>query len=288
MRRINIISSLKPGFKVLNLSHVLCTLCMAMLLAGCYSNKNVATGTANQTQAKVRYEAAVGQNFDYDCLQSKVKYLFEGKSLSGKMNLEHGKRLCLTATVLGIEVARIEANTEWVYIVDKFDKVYAEVPIAEFASRMGLQEEAKLETLEALLLGRMYLPGKGEAKASDFKQFVWNAAEKNGVCGQYKATKYALTYFIDADNNLCKTQVEVPSNDMTFTWSYTSYQEAGKGKMPSAETLQGQSPSLNLSAQITMGTPTLSKKGWNSFTPASNYKKVSVTDLVEMIKNLKN
>ena len=67
----------------------------------------------------------------------------------GKLNIEHGKRLCMTVTLLGIEVARVEADEDVLLVVDKFDKVFAALPIAEAVSKLGLQEEAKLETLEA-------------------------------------------------------------------------------------------------------------------------------------------
>ena len=43
----------------------------------------------------------------------------------------------MTVTVLGIEVARVEVNRENVVIVDKFDKLYTELTIEEFAERMN-------------------------------------------------------------------------------------------------------------------------------------------------------
>lgn len=278
----------KDIFAHFRIPSLLCIFCAALLLVGCGSSKKVTTGTADQNQAKVRYEAAVGNNFSFECLQSKVKYSLAGKSLNGKLNIEHGKRLCMTATVMGIEVARVEANQETVYIVDKFDKVYAEISIAEAAAHLGLQDEAKLETIEALLLGRIYLPGKGEAKASDFKSFVWDAADDNLVSGLYVAQQYNLTYLLNAENELYRTEVEVPSKAMTCTWSYSDMQQAGNGKMPATETLCGKSATLDISAQITLGSPTISKKGWTSFSPTSSYKKVSVHDLFQMIKNMKN
>ena len=89
----------------------LCLLLTALTLASCRSAKNATSNLAKEeiTAAKNRFEAVTARNFDYDLLQSKVKYALGGKSLSGRLNIEHGKRLCLTVTVMGIEVARIDA-----------------------------------------------------------------------------------------------------------------------------------------------------------------------------------
>lgn len=262
----------------------------ALTLVGCRSSKHVAGGLDKQQmgEAKSRYEANLSRNFAYDGLQAKMKYSLGNKGLSGKLNIEHGKRLCMTVTVLGIEVARVEANTETVYVIDKVDKVYAQASIAEVASRIGLENEAKLEAIEALLLGRMFVPGQGPATKSDFARLTWWPLENDELQADYETEKYQLSYILNKDNYLVATQVKVPSRDATFVWEYANPQSVGDGAMPGRETLSVKGPQ-DMSADLTLNSPSVGKKGWNSFNPASsNYRQVSFSELIEIVKNLKN
>lgn len=263
------------------------TLTVALSLTGCRSAKKATGGLDKQMmqEAKTRYEANIGRNFAYENLQAKMKYSLGGKSLSGKLNIEHGKRLCMTVTVLGIEVARIDANAETVYVVDKVDKVYAQASIAEVASRIGLENEAKLEALEALLLGRMFVPGQGLAAKSDFSRLVWYPLDNNELQADYVADRYQLSYILNADNYLVATQVNVPNKETSFVWEYANHQSVDAGSMPTRETLSVKG-SLDVSAELSMSAPSTAKKGWSSFSPTANYKQVTFLELIDIVKNI--
>lgn len=263
-------------------------LMMTLLMTGCRSSKNMVPGMGREelAAAKDRYESVLGRNFEYEYLQAKVKYSLDGKALSGKLNIEHGKHLSMTVTLLGIEVARIEADQEYVTVVDKVDKAYAKVPIAEAAAKIGLEDEAKLEAVEALLLGRIFLPGKGLAAKGDFAKFVWYPMENNELQADYEAERYQLSYVMSPDNYLVATQVKVPSKESTFVWEYASPTSVEKGSMPTSEILSI-SGARSLSAQLGISDPSVSKKTWKAFTPSSNYKQVSFAELIEIVKNIR-
>ena len=262
---------------------------MALTLVGCRSSRQVAGGLDRKelSAARERYEAVIGRNFDYEFLQAKVKYALDGgKALSGKLNIEHGQRICMTVTVLGIEVARVEANRETVTVVDKYDKVYATTTVADAAARLGLEDEARLEAVEALLLGRMFVPGNGLAGKKDFDKLTWYPMENNELQADYMADKYQLSYVIDADNRVVATQVNVPEKKASFVWEYAAPVEVANGSMPSPETLPatGAKP---LAAQLTLSNPSVGKRSWTSFEPSANYRQVTFAELIEIIKNLK-
>lgn len=259
----------------------------ALTLASCRSAKNATSNLAKEeiTAAKNRFEAVTARNFDYDFLQSKVKYDFGGKSLSGRLNIEHSKRICFTITVMGIEVARVEANPETVYIVNKVNKVYAKVAFSEAAARLGLQEEAKLETLEALLLGRIYLPGKGLATKGDFNQFVWYPMSNEELQADYIAEKYQLSYVMDGTNYLVATQVKVPAKQSTFVWEYADPTTVSSGSVPTRQTLSV-SGDRHLSFDFSLSSPSTNPKNWNSFQPSEKYREVTFLELIDSIKNM--
>lgn len=264
---------------------------MALSLSGCRSSKQVAGGLDKEqlSAAKERYAAVIGQNFDYQYLQAKVKYsLGGGKALSGKLNIEHGQRICMTVTVLGIEVARVEANAERVIIVDKVNKAYVRTTVADAAARLGLADEAQIEAVEALLLGRMFVPGRGLAAKDDFSRLTWYPMENNELQADFLAEKYQLSYVIGAENNLVATQVKVLANGSNAVWEYAEPTAVENGSMPTEESLTVTGAGQNLSAQLTLSNPSVSKKSWSSFEPSANYREVTFAEFVENLKKLKN
>ena len=260
----------------------------ALCLTSCRSQKNVTTTMSKEElgEARTRFEQVVGHNFKYDTFQAKLKYDLGGKSLSGKLNIEHGKRLCLTVTVMGIEVARIEATPDQVMVVDKVDKVYAKAALGEVAARIGLQEEAKLETLEALLLGRLYLPGTGEAGKGDFSKFAWYPMDNKELQADYLTDRYQLSYVLDMTDHLVATQVKVPARQSTFVWEYANPVALDGGEVPGRHTLS-MSGSMAMTTSFTMSNPSVAKKNWNSFQPSDHYREVTFAELIEIIKKMK-
>ena len=262
---------------------------MIATLAGCAGTKRGAdTGMSKKelAAAKTRFESAVGNGGLSDCLQAKARYTFSGKSLSGKFNLEHGKRLCMTVTVLGIEMARIEADTKDVYVVDKLDKIYSKVSVGEFASKIGLQEEASFDALEALFLGRIFVPGQGIAKASDFKRLGWTTQDNGTLTGTYRANRYNLVYSLDVEDRLNQTVVNIPNGSSSFAWTYGSWSNTGSCMVPASQTVSAKTSAIDLSAQITLSGMTVGNKGWTSFTPQSGYREVTFPELIEKIKKM--
>lgn len=240
------------------------------------------------TVEKNRFEEALNNAYDFKLLQSRAKYSFGDKSLSGRLNVERGKRLCMTVTVLGIEVARVEVDQKNVVIVDKFDKLYTELSIEEFASQFGLQDEMQYEALECLLLGRMFVPGSGEAEAKDFKKINWSN-EEGRLLGNISKPKYVLSYVVGEDNKLAETIVKANrgGSDASIGCTYSGYQSIEGGEFATSETLELRSADKNLKANLSLSAPTLGK-AWTSFQPNEAYKKATIQEIMNAIKNLKN
>ncbi|MBE6332912.1 MAG: DUF4292 domain-containing protein [Bacteroidales bacterium] len=262
---------------------------MALSLSGCRSSKQVAGGLDKEqlSAAKERYAAAIDRNFDFQYLQAKVRYSLDGgKTLSGKLYVEHGQRICMTVAVLGIEMARIEANRDEVMVVDKVDKVYARTSVADAATRLGLENEAQLEAVEALLLGRIYVPGRGIASKEDFGRLTWYPMENNELQADFVTEKYQLSYVIDGENRVVATQINVPEKNSGFVWEYAEPTAVENGWMPTQESLSatGKSP---LNAHLALSNPSVGRS-WTSFTPSANYREVTFAELIEIVKKLKN
>ena len=271
-------------------------LSVLILLSSCTGKKRVTKGkneldTRNEAVLAIeknRYEEALQTAFDFKSLQSRAKYSFGKKSLNGRLNIERGKRLCMTVTVLGIEVARVEVNRETVLIVDKFDKIYTELSIEEFADRMGLQDEMRYEAIECLLLGRMFIPGCGEAEAKDFKKLNWTIKEENLV-GELSKPRYSLEYVIGNDNKLANTIVKANggAEEVAVAFTYRGHQSIEGGEFATQEQITLFRGNEEIKAELTLSAPIMGKT-WTPFSPTEAYKQVSMQELVTAIKNMKN
>lgn len=270
-------------------------LSLLVILTSCSGKKKVVKGAGDADPQKVsvvaaeknRYEAAIQNALDFKMLQSRVKYSYGDKSLNGRLNIEHGKRLCMTVTVLGIEVARVEVNREKVVIVDKFDKLYTELTIEEFAERMNLQDEMRYEALECLLLGRIFIPGSGEAEVRDFKKMNW-AMKDDNLTGELTKPRYSLEYVIDKDNRLTNTIVTAKDGSVgkSVAFMYKGYQTVEGGEFATQEQITLINDNKAVKADLTLSAPIMGKT-WTSFTPTEAYKKVTFQELLTAVKNMK-
>jgi len=276
-------------FKYLFLAIILTT-----IMSSCSSKKNLPKGDATNNissaivnSQKSRFDDALKNYNDYNLFQARTKYSFGGKSLSGRFNVEHGKRMKLTATVLGIEVIRIEITTEQVTLVDKMDKLYTVLSIGEFAQKLGMQAEMRYDALECLLMGRMFVPGKGEAKSSDFKSLNWEILPTTDLRGVYTKDKYAINYDIDQNNILKITTVKLENDDknMTFEYEYSNYQKLGDLQFPGTSSIRINGLEDTIYAEIAMSNP-VEGKNWTAFVPSGEYRQVTISELVTAIKNL--
>jgi len=264
----------------------------AFVLTSCHTPK-VVTGTLTGAHPeKARFESVVGNNYKYDALQSKVKYSLGKTSLNGKMCLESGHRLCLqvNAPLIGFEVARIEASQKSVLLVDKYDKIYSIVDLANLYDIKDINGH-EMEALECLMLGRIYIPGKGQATSKDYSKFTWTtpmlADGKQGYSeGLYKGKDYSILYAIDENGRLVSTLLAVGAK--TARWEYSDYEEVEDGQwVPTQEYITiTNAENKEISAGLRLTNPSLGESTWRDFEPSDSYNKVPIKEIGNRIKSL--
>lgn len=280
------------NMKDMKLSKLIFLMLAVLLMTSCHSSKHLATSLDGPNPEQARFESVVRNQFAYDALQSKSKYSVGGTTLSGKLCLESGKRLCVlvNAPVLGFEVARVEASQDSVVIVDKFDKMYSVVNLADLYELDELRGH-EMEALECIMLGRIYIPGLGVARSRDYSKLKWTTAKKadgtNGNSeGVYEGRNYTLCYSIDATGRLASTLLTMGGRSLV--WEYADYIEAGKGNwVPTRETVTAKGGSgKKMSAGIALNGPQLEESTWRDFEPSSSYRKVQVEELINTVKGM--
>lgn len=261
-----------------------------LLLCSCRSSSKVTTDLSGANADKARFEHLVKGSFKYEALQSKVKYSLGNTSLNGKLCLEAGKRVCMqvNAPILGFEVARVEAAKDAVLIVDKYDKIFTNLHLSELYQIEELSGH-EVEALECIMLGRIYIPGRGPASVKDYSRLTWTTAQNvDGAAGNSKGTflgkNYSLIYELDNKGQLVCTRLVV--GQKSIVWAYADYQEVEAGKwVPTRESITAiQDDGKSVTASISMTNPSLGESSWRDFEPSPSYKEVSIQDLVTAVQ----
>lgn len=265
---------------------------LVAFLSACSTQKKVIGNLTGPNPERARFESVIANNYKYEALQSKVKLSMGSSSLNGKICLESGKRLCLlvNAPLLGFEVARIEATADSAILVDKFDKAYTVVPLGEL-TQMEVLAGHEMEALECLMLGRIFIPGKGQATSKDYGLLTWstptNAAGENPLStGVYKGKNYDLAYTINSLGQLTSTSLTM-ADGKKAVWQYASYKELEKKSLPASETIKASNnEDKELQAGISFTNPTLGESTWRDFEPNASFRRVTLKELGEILKKM--
>ncbi len=158
---------------------------LVVTLAGCKSHKTNTTpsytpaqgatqGAASRTGVPVsateRFEAMTKAYEAWSDMTVPVKVsLTQPKkiSLSGTLSMQYGKAMSLSMRMLFIDAGTLYADTDSVIFVSGPLKVYYAESLERFMASTGFS----LADLQSLLLGQVFVPGKGTATAEDASYF---------------------------------------------------------------------------------------------------------------------
>lgn len=269
-------------------------LMLIVLMTSCKSTKNFTKDLNGPNPERARFESVLANHYKYEALQSKVKFSMGKSSLSGKLCIESGKRFCLllNAPLLGFEVARIEASRDSVILVDKFDKAFTVISLGELTKMEALGDHG-IEAIEALMLGRIFIPGKGLATSKDYELLQWStptdaSGNKPLSTGLYKGDNYELSYTINAQGQLMQTSL-MNHDGKHASWQYSTYQEIDKKSVATAENIVAvDEDKKELRVGISLSNPTVGESTWRDFEPTNSYRRVTLEELGEILKKLAN
>lgn len=273
--------------------YLLVVIAAVVLMSSCHTSRKGVVKLNGTNPEQARFEAVVNNSFKYDALQSKVKLSMGKTSLNGKICLEPGRRFALLANapLLGFEIGRIEATADSVLLVDKFDKLYAVVTLADL-TKVDAVAGHEMEAVECLMLGRIFIPGVGQASAKDYNRLAWttfkntDGSQGNSI-GIFEGKNYRLGYEIDGNGRLVSTSLAL-ANGKQAIWNYSNYTEVEKQKLlPVTEEIQAIfDEDKGIKAGFTMSNPALEESSWREFSPNSSFRRVTIQELVEVLKKM--
>ena len=165
-------------------------------------------------------DPTVENNKTFDCCQMGLRATVRlgGASLpaTGVLQVKNGQWMSCSFRVplLGIEIVRVEADTDTLLVVNRYGKSYVKVPISTIYAVTGLD----YHSLQSLLMNDSFSldgapkPRRGGAAIEDMEGGMTVRAEND--------RRTTLTFLYDNMARVVKTSVDVqPSYGMTFDYS---------------------------------------------------------------------
>ena len=311
--------------RIISTAIALAAVAAAITAGGCRSKKAAAFSPAPEAPAAVseapvkeimipRHEKAYAMAFselaegysawtDVAMPVSFELYRPKNFAVSGRATMIRGKAIHISFRMLfGMEVASLYADTDSVYIVAKFQKMYYAESLSRFTSALGLS----IENIQDLILGRAFVPGAGTANADDSSMFtfakseidsdvsgsLWSATPRkriNGVDWHYEFYTAPPREDDDGAASSLVALVAEPENREPVVIRYDEPVETPAGMAASrtsfATVLKGKPVQASISWKA-------SEARWNtergpiSYSIPRSYTRVSTESLVKMLSGL--
>lgn len=254
-------------------------------LASC-KKKQEMKGTVVPLQSeKERVETVLAQEPLFDTFQSKIQATLnkgtKSISVNGTFKLVRDKRLQISIQpFLGIEVLRAEFTNDSIKMLDRINKRYMAESIGTY--KKSLPVDICFETLQALFINRLFIPGKPDFTPLDFNEFKWRTENDGLLIGRLKEDDFfVLNFFLNRENVLSQTRVSNKKNTHAMDWNYSEFQPLRESVFPMKSTIDYQSKGHKLNVELIYSRIELDKNINTQFEIPNSYRKIELMDLVK-------
>lgn len=286
---------------VFNIAAIVAALCCIVLMASCGTKKNVpatpyepADITGEPGDAFTSLAASYKPWTDVS-MPVRVE-LKEPKNLgiSGKAAMVHGKSVYLSLRFLGMELGAVYVDTDSIYVVSKMQKLAYVESLDFFRRSFGFS----LDDIQSLLLGQVFVPGKGTVTEKEANNFSITAGDSSDTwILTPKKTPSKVTWHFegcmsrtaDAMTSIVESLIVSPASMKPLSAGFKSHTDTQGGIAASQVSLAATMSKHSLRLDITWS---LNRAEWNKgIAPAvpkvpSNYRRITTAGLLEMLKKL--
>lgn len=259
-----------------------------ILLNSCTTPRNTLSGSGAGSLATSRMAALASPLSGHTDLTMRMAMdaSFDGKTLpiKGNLRMRRGEVVQMAFTALGmIEVARIEATPEAVWVIDRMGKQYARMAWKDIPLVGGSLVDYSL--MESLLWNELFIPGtKPSTLKSD--QFVVEAAG-DGQCIHPRSQKLLQCRFWSDDSFSRLRRTRLQLGRYASEWAYSGYQQVDDVRYPSSLNASLEMDGKAANAAFTFSSIALDNHDWAPRTNLSNYTAVSFDELLSRLSILK-
>lgn len=278
---------------------------VSMILASCSTHKNAVSTTevaniekaSDNKRAKMDYLHKVYDNAVYATnVVSKIDLslgmMGRDVSVDGKIYMRKNEVVRIVVSPLGLmEVGRLEFTPDYVLIVDRFHKQYAQATYddLDFLKDNGLN----FYSLQALFWNELFVPGEKRVNETLLDKFDVNlsSADKMVIMN---AGKLSFAWSTDASSAAIVAAgvdyAKGTANASSAKWNYSKFVALGKKQFPSSQSLSFQSRQVKSGAALSMKIDMKkisTDADWDAKTSvADKYTKVSAEDIFAQLMNM--
>jgi len=201
--------------------------CLVLLLTGCKSSRTAAT-PEDLASAKI-IESHYATHFDFETLAAKLKVRYKdehtSQGVSVSLRMEKDKTIWMSASILGISLAKAKITPDHVQYYEKIDGTYFDGDFKLLSELLGTNLDFK--QVQALLLGQpLFDLSKGGYSALAGQQNYLIVPKK-------QRDLFSLFFYLDAQRFTMQQQrLEQKDRDRVLTVSYSDYKAQEMGILP--------------------------------------------------------
>lgn len=267
-----------------------CFLFSVFCFVGCKTATKVGAVDAGKAKEHVEFfESMQKQAFQYTALSARTNVTLEmpENEFSSRVDIKMVRDSAFQLSVqpfLGIEVFRIEFNTDSVKVIDRMNKRY----VAE--SYAGLKGDIPIVfnfyNLQALFTNRIFIPGEQTVSAKQYNRFELKQEGARAEAQVKDAMQLLYTFIADGEEKLLSTSV---ANDKyAVQWKYTDFRLVEKQPFPMLMDVQILNEGVKAGGMKLSFSRIQSDVSLNISNPIpGNYKRITFAEIMKGLSNNK-
>lgn len=265
---------------------------VALVVGGfaCKSSKEVARKVSESDVRRLEQYVFSGDEFQR--VSSKVEFKFvpkEGVSAGMKGMVKIRRDSCLVLSFqpfAGIEAARCLIRKDSMFIMSRFHQTYA----VEELTHLKAARYLNLELLQAVLLNKVFMPGRSQSHLADLSRFEWHK-QKEGSYFRWPDEDFILDFCIDEEGRYSCLRASCPEKKEKINVQYGLFDKKGTKKgmetdFPKQVLLSLESPERNMKLQITYLKPDFDDSEDFRFEIPLKYKKVTPEEWIKRFQGM--
>ena len=203
---------------------------MLLALTSCKTKKNIAElSTIEALSTKKIINNHYDNNFNHKTIYARLNAKYNNKrtslKISIKLRLEKDKTIWMSATKLGIPIAKLKITPDRVIYYEKIQKVYFDGDFSLLSKWLGT--ELDYEKVQNILLGQAVLNLKKGKYISEINKESYQLTPKKDK------ELLGILFFMNPENfKLDRQEIRNQEKQQLFTVSYPTYKENNGEQFP--------------------------------------------------------
>lgn len=215
---------------------ILIGLLLIYLMAGCKTSEKVGTVDTGAAKAHAEFfDSMEKQSFQFRTLSARmnVDLNIPGKEMSSRVDLKMVKDsafLLSVQPILGIELFRLEMNTDSIKIIDRMNKRY----VAENYTNLKNQTPIAFNffNLQALFINHIFVPGEKGISQKEYHRFLLNQEGNRAEVKIKDSMGLLYTFLADGEEKLLSTHITNDTESYALQWIYKDFRLNDKQPFP--------------------------------------------------------